>query len=149
MRSGLALALVLWVAPVEAGAGQGPGALAGAGLIAAVGRDAFLGPALALALTGGGRTRGSVLVAAGRRGDAEAARLELSAELVAQPGVATLYGGLGALYEVARDSRGAGYVLVYLGVERVVGRRLGWFAEVGLGGGVRAVAGVRLRVTPL
>jgi hypothetical protein len=41
-----------------------------------------------------------------------------------------------------------GYVILALGLEDAPGRRSGWFGEVGVGGGVRLVAGWRWRRFP-
>jgi hypothetical protein len=37
------------------------------------------------------------------------------------------------------------YVLLVIGLETAPGARRGWFAEVGIGGGVRVAAGYRIR----
>lgn len=55
------------------------------------------------------------------------------------------YAGGGVAADV-RAGATAGYLVVLLGVESRPGRRRGWFAELGLGGGVRVALGARLGV---
>lgn len=52
----------------------------------------------------------------------------------------------GGIAAVVRAGASGEYLVVLLGVESRPGRRRGWFAELGLGGGVRAALGVRLVV---
>lgn len=56
----------------------------------------------------------------------------------------TPYAGGGAAVAATRDAS-AEYIVVLFGVESNPGRGSGWFAEAGVGGGVRVSAGVRLR----
>jgi hypothetical protein len=43
---------------------------------------------------------------------------------------------------------GAGYITALVGIEKAPGARRGWFAEVGLGGGLRVALGMRWRRFP-
>ena len=56
----------------------------------------------------------------------------------------TPYAGGGAVVAVTRAAS-AEYIVVLLGVESNPGGGFGWFAEAGIGGGIRAAAGVRFR----
>lgn len=56
----------------------------------------------------------------------------------------TPYAGAGAAVVVTRDASRE-FVVALLGVEGQPGARAGWFAEVGVGGGVRIAAGARIR----
>ena len=54
------------------------------------------------------------------------------------------YAGAGAAL-LARQARSDGYLALVLGAESRPAAKRGWFLEVGVGGGVRAAAGIRLR----
>jgi hypothetical protein len=54
-------------------------------------------------------------------------------------------GGLGIAYTVRQTARAAGYLLLLAGVERGAATSPGWYVELGLGGGVRLAAGLRIR----
>jgi hypothetical protein len=58
------------------------------------------------------------------------------------------YAGLGVAYQGARRVHGTGAIVALIGVEAPEGLRSGWFAELGLGGGVRVRAGFRWRTLP-
>ncbi len=55
-----------------------------------------------------------------------------------------LYGGGGVAIQRA-GARADQYIVVLAGVEAAPGSTRGWFAEIGVGGGLRAAAGYRLR----
>lgn len=55
------------------------------------------------------------------------------------------YGGGGVT--VQRFAVWREYLLVVLGLERWSGGSIGWFGEIGLGGGIRGALGIRLRPT--
>jgi hypothetical protein len=59
-----------------------------------------------------------------------------------------MYAGFGGAFTARRGSPGQGFLAVLLGVEQMPGRRQGWYAELGLAGGVRAAAGWRMRWFP-
>ncbi len=109
--------------------------------------EEFFGAGLGYAVRPGGRVRLSVAAALGRSTSRLAARSEVLVGFHLDPtrqhGWA-VYGGAGAaLVLTERDT--AEYLLLVLGVESRPGGVSGWFAEVGLGGGVRVAAGLRLR----
>lgn len=52
----------------------------------------------------------------------------------------------GGIAAVVRSGATAEYLVLLLGVESRPGRRRGWFAELGVGGGVRGALGARLAV---
>jgi hypothetical protein len=121
------------------------------GAAAAVARETFVGGEFGLARRTSNESRIALALAGGSvEGDA-AARAQLTLQLMvnsfARTGVG-LYGGLGAAFSGHRGSPGQGYVAILLGVERAPGRRHGWYAELGLGGGYRAAAGWRARWFP-
>src|SRR3989442_15335780 len=57
--------------------------------------------------------------------------------------VAGRYGALGVASAGEAGPHGAAYVVLVVGVEAAPGRPQGWYGELGLAGGVRAVAGGR------
>src|SRR3989442_15868838 len=57
--------------------------------------------------------------------------------------VAGRYGALGVASAGEAGPHGAAYVVLVVGVEAAPGRPQGWYGELGLAGGVRAVAGWR------
>lgn len=151
MRSAIAaLALATALAPVLAG--QAPGASEfDLGPIATWARRDFYGAALGVARRPGGQGRIGGLAALGSAGGRLALRLEMTAQFLVTPAArhgATPYGGLGVAYLAGRRLRGAGLLVALLGVEQAAGRSHGWFAELGLGGGVRARCGYRWRSLP-
>jgi hypothetical protein len=80
-----------------------------------------------------------------------ALRIELTGQFLVLPGAkrgTSPYAGLGAAYLGARHYRGSGVLVALIGIEAPEGRRQGWFAELGLGGGVRVRAGYRWRRLP-
>lgn len=78
-------------------------------------------------------------------------RLGASAQFLLKPGErrgTSLYGGLGIAFAGGREMRGSGYLTAIVGVETTPGRARGWYAEIGLAGGVRVAAGRRWRRFP-
>ncbi len=125
------------------------------GLTAALAQRDFWGAELGLGLrpgrAGGGQTRFAVAVAAGDAEGTAGVRVAGSAQFVLRPAAhagASPYAGLGLAFAGARGVSGGGYLAALLGVEAASGTRRGWFVELGVGGGVRAVAGVRWRRLP-
>ena len=125
-----------------------------AGAAAAVARHTFAGAELGLAYRPGGQSRVALAVAAGTAAGRAAARAQLTLQFLVTPAARTgvgLYAGLGAALTARRGSPGAGFVAVLVGLEGAPGRRRGsqnWYVELGLGGGVRAAAGWRVRWFP-
>ncbi len=93
------------------------------------------------------RWRLSAGASGGDLGGRAAGRLEVLATYHLEPlkrrGVA-LYGG-GGLALLVSDGMRREYAVLLLGAELAPGRPAGWFAEAGVGGGVRVAAGVRFR----
>lgn len=118
---------------------------------AAFAREDFVGGLLGAAYRPGGQARLGVSVTGGALDGAVAARTEARAEFLVTPwarrGVG-LYAGLGVTYQVAERAPGTAYLGILAGVESAPGRRLGWYAEAGVGGGVRIAAGIRWRRFP-
>ena len=54
-----------------------------------------------------------------------------------------VYGGVGLAYLAAQGISGRAYLVALVGAQRDPGGRGGWFAEAGLGGGVRVAVGWR------
>lgn len=115
---------------------------------------AFSDPALAVAgVTGAVRLseRGRLALSLGAGGSdgAIAWRGEAAGHFLLSPrrreGVAA-YGGGGVAVVGGPVERG--YLLLTLGLESAPGSRSGWFAEAGVGGGVRLAAGWRWRRLP-
>jgi len=96
---------------------------AGVGATVVLAHRSFWGPELVVARRPGGQGRLSVTLAGGdSRG--------------------------GLAFFGAEGERGAGYLTAQVGVEAAPGRRRGWYAELGLGGGVRLSLGRRFRRFP-
>jgi len=100
----------------------------------------FWGPELGVARRPGAQGRFALTLAAG---DYEGALLRPGERVGPGP-----YGGLGLAFVGAAGARGAGYLTALVGVEAAPGRRQGWYAELGLGGGVRLSLGRRFRRFP-
>jgi len=120
------------------------------GVAAALARRDFWGAELGAAWRPGkvGQTRVAAAVDVGDVEGAAGLRVGATAQFMLRPAAGTgpsPYAGLGLAVAGARGVRGAGYLTALLGVEAAPGRRRGWFAELGVGGGVRAVAGWRWR----
>jgi hypothetical protein len=123
----------------------------GGGLAAVAARHTFAGAELGVGYRPAGQSRLALAVAAGTEDGRAAARALLTAQFLLTPaarGGVGLYGGLGAAVAARRESAGRGYLAILLGVEAAPGRRGGWYAELGLCGGVRAAAGWRARRFP-
>lgn len=121
------------------------------GALAALSARDFWGAAAGLGRRLDNQTRVTGLVAAGSMGGAAAARVEGTAQIIVNPsgrGGAGLYAGAGVAWQGARGMRGGGYLTALLGLESAPGARRGWYAEVGLGGGVRLALGLRWRRFP-
>lgn len=115
--------------------------------MANVGGDRFLGGGVGLSLRTNGRMRiGATLSGGDLEGNA-AIRPEILGSFHLNPfkrqGVSPYGGGGVAAVFVDGDSRE--YIVAFVGIESQPGRAFGWFAEVGLGGGARLVAGVQFR----
>ncbi|MSR06102.1 MAG: hypothetical protein EXR93_03390 [Gemmatimonadetes bacterium] len=51
---------------------------------------------------------------------------------------------------LAREARADGYITIVAGIESTPAGKRGWFVELGVGGGVRVSAGIRIRrITPV
>lgn len=95
----------------------------------------------------GERTRLGGLAAAGAAGGSMAGRGELAAHFLLNPNAPrglAWYGGGGVAGTIGEAE--AVRMLVLVGVDQRPGGARGWFAELGLGGGVRVAAGWRWRV---
>jgi hypothetical protein len=123
----------------------------GIGAAGAVARRTFVGAELGLAHRPSTDSRIALAVAGGTLGHRAAARAQLTLQLLVNPSArsgAGLYAGVGASFVARRASPGQGFLAVLLGLEERPGRRQGWYAEMGLAGGVRVAAGWRLRRFP-
>lgn len=121
------------------------------GAAAALSRETFVGGELGLARRTSNESRVALALAGGGIAGEAAARAQVTLQLVVNPFARTgvgLYGGLGAAFSARHGDTGQGYVAILLGAEGTPGRRHGWYAELGLGGGYRAAAGWRVRWFP-
>ena len=121
------------------------------GAIATWARRDFFGLSIGVARRPSGQGRAALSVAGGIQDDAAALRIELTGQFLVLPGARTgvsPYAGLGVAYLGARHYRGMGAIVALVGIEAPEGRRHGWFAELGLGSGVRLRAGFRWRRLP-
>ncbi len=124
---------------------------AGAGVVAVAGSRDFWGLEVGLAHRPGGQGRLALTAAGGGYEGHVGMRLAATAQFLVKPAARSgtnLYGGLGLAFEGGAATRGAGYLTMLIGLEAAPGRRSGWYAELGLGGGVRAAAGLRWRRLP-
>ena len=126
----------------------------GVGAVVSAARRTFVGGELGLGLRPGGQSRFALAVGAGSEAERAAVRAQATLQFLVTPaarrGVAP-YAGLGAAFSARRGSPGQGFVALLIGIEGAPGRRTGWqnwYVECGLGGGVRAAAGWRLRSFP-
>jgi len=144
--SGLAAGVV---APVRAQAGTATEI--GAGAMVVLAHRGFWGPEVGVARRSGGQGRLTFAAACGDYERALGVRVEATAQFLLRPlersGVGP-YGGLGLAFVGSEGARGAGYLTALLGVEQGPGARAGWYAELGLGGGVRLAVGRRFRRLP-
>jgi hypothetical protein len=126
----------------------------GLGAAVAAARYTFAGVEAGLAYRPGGQSRVALAVAAGTAAGRTAGRAQLTLQFLVTPAARRgvgLYAGLGAALAARQRSAGAGFVAVLVGLEGAQGRRRGWqnwYLELGLGGGVRAAAGWRVRSFP-
>lgn len=121
------------------------------GLGATWARRDFYGVSVGIARRPGGQGRAALSVAGGALHQAAAVRIEFTAQFLVLPGArrgTSPYAGLGAAYVGARHYRGSGVLVALIGIEAPEGGRHGWFAELGVGGGVRVRGGYRWRRLP-
>jgi hypothetical protein len=124
---------------------------AAAGATAVLAQRTFWGAELGIARRPGGQGRLALTAAGGQSGGGVGMRLQASAQFLLKPGERTgtgLYGGLGVAFAGGKTYRSAGYLTAMLGLESTPGRVAGWYAELGLVGGVRVSAGRRWRRFP-
>ena len=123
----------------------------GAGATVVLAHRGFWGPELGVARRAGGQGRFAFAAACGDYERELGVRLEATAQFLLRPlersGVGP-YGGLGLAFVGSEGTRGASYLTALLGVEQRPGARVGWYAELGLGGGVRLAVGRRFRRFP-
>jgi hypothetical protein len=117
--------------------------------VAVASRPAFVGGGLAVRARDRGRTRLGVGGAAGalEGGDA-AGRIEATWHFLLDPARASglaLYGGGGIALASGAGGRLAARLQLALGAETAPASRRSLFVELGVGGGVRAAAGLRWR----
>jgi hypothetical protein len=107
----------------------------------------FVGGGVGVALRSAGRARAGFTLSAGVVDGVVAGRSEILLSYHVAPyrrrGVSP-YGGGGIAIVATADSV-AEFVVLTLGVESTPGRHMGWFAELGVAGGVRLMGGVRIR----
>ncbi|HEV2749025.1 MAG TPA: hypothetical protein VGV12_00720 [Gemmatimonadales bacterium] len=128
---------------------QGPELAAAATVVLA--RRTFWGAELGLAARAGGQGRVAVTAAGGSYEHVLGVRCEATAQFLLRPGErggAGPYAGLGLAFVGGEGARGASYLTALVGVESTPAARAGWFAELGLGGGVRLAVGRRFRHFP-
>jgi len=123
----------------------------GAGATVVLAHRGFWGPELGVARRAGGQGRFAFAAAGGDYERALGVRLEATAQFLLRPlerGGVGPYGGLGLAFVGSEGTRGASYLTALLGVDQRPGARAGWYAELGLGGGVRLALGRRFRRFP-
>ncbi len=123
----------------------------GAGATVVGARRWFSGGEIGVARRPGGQGRFGLTAAGGNYDGAPGVRLAASAQFLLAPGArtgASLYAGFGIAFAGATSERGAGYLTALVGLESAPGRAAGWYAELGLAGGVRLAAGRRWRWLP-
>ncbi len=138
--------MALLVAPGGTASGQTVGDVQIFAL-AAIARDVLAAGGVGVAVRPGGRLRFAVNGVVGSESGAAAGRVEAVAVFHLNPFRQTgwaAYGGGGAAVRF-RQPGTSGFLLVMLGAESRPARRLGWFVEVGAGGGVRLATGLRVR----
>ncbi|HEX9729195.1 MAG TPA: hypothetical protein VGA37_11880 [Gemmatimonadales bacterium] len=121
-------------------------------VMATIADPSLVAGGLGIAVRPGGRFQLSATGSFGTRGKAAAFRGELLASFHLSPlghrGLAPYAGG-GAAILTQPGTAGVGrpetYLAVLVGVETTPASRVGWFAEVGIGGGARLVVGARWR----
>ena len=123
----------------------------GAGATVVGARRWFTGGEIGVARRPGGQGRFALTAASGSCDGALGVRLAASAQFLLEPGARTgtsLYAGFGIAFAGATSERGAGYLTALVGLESAPARAAGWYAELGLAGGVRLAAGRRWRWLP-
>lgn len=123
----------------------------GAGATVVLAHRAFWGPELGVARRAGGQGRFALAAACGDYERALGVRLDATAQFLLRPGERRgvgPYAGLGLAFIGSEGTRGAGFLTALLGVDQGPGARAGWYAELGLGGGVRLTLGRRFRRFP-
>lgn len=127
------------------------------GAAAAFARRTFVGAEAAVAYRPGGQGRFAFALGGGSVAGDAALRAQLTWQFLLTPAARRgtgLYAGVGGALAVARETPGAGYLAIVLGLEAAPGRGgagqglRNWYVELGLGGGVRAAAGWRWRSFP-
>jgi hypothetical protein len=124
------------------------------GAAVVVARHTFAAGEMGIAVRPGTQTRAALALAGGVDDGRAAGRAQLSLQFLVMPAARRgvgLYTGVGTVFAVRRGSSSAGFLAVLVGLEGSPGRRSGWqnwYVEGGLGGGVRAAAGWRLRWFP-
>ena len=115
--------------------------------IATVGGEEFLGVGVGLGLRTSGRMRVGLILNAGALDSLAAVRPELIGSFHLNPfkrqGVSPYAGG--GVAAVFTENASREYLVAFVGLEARPGRSFGWFAEAGIGGGARVVAGIQFR----
>ncbi len=148
----LLAALLVLTLPVEAPAQRRLTAWElGAGGLAALADAEFYGGAVGMARRLGGQPRLAAQAALGTAGGQAGVRVEASAQFLLAPAARSgvgVYLGVGLAWQGVRGTSDATYLTALVGVEGAPGRRWGWYVESGVGGGIRAAAGIRWRHFP-
>lgn len=140
-------ALVLVGCFVSAASGQTPvGHEVGVHGMATLAAPSFVAGALSYGWRPGGRTRVTLMGAAGARDGSLTGRGELVLHYLLTPDRRRGVGfyGLGGIAGVTGRER-SGYIVLGVGVESAPGGRSGWMLEGGVGGGFRLSVGWRRR----
>ena len=119
-----------------------------AGATVVLAHRGFWGPEVGMARRSGGQGRLTFGAACGSYERALGVRLGANAQFLLRPGERSgigPYGGLGLAFVGSEGARGAGYITALLGVDQGPGAGAGWYAELGLGGGVQLALGRRFR----
>jgi hypothetical protein len=151
LRSGFLAAATLAALASSAPGQRLTAAEAGFGAAAVLGRHTMAGAEVGLGWRPGGQSRVALAAAAGSEDGRAAARAQVTAQFLVTPADRAgtgLYGGIGLAFAGRRGAPGEGYLALVLGLEGAPGGRAGWYAELGLAGGVRAAAGWRTRRFP-
>ena len=122
-----------------------------AGATGVIAHHDFWGVEIGVARRPGGQARVALSAALGRAGGELAVRTSATGQFVLRPGARTgitPYAGVGIAFAAAEGAAGAGYLAALIGVEGTPARPRGWYVELGVAGGVRASAGLRVRRLP-
>jgi hypothetical protein len=122
-----------------------------AGAATSMARRMFAGAELGVAHRPSGDSRIAFAVAGGTIAERAAARAQLTLQLLVNSAARSgtgIYAGVGTAFVARRGAPGQGFLAVVLGLEGAPGRRQNWYVEAGLGGGVRAAVGWRVRWFP-